>query len=106
MKRLITEEDAIKFADDNAPSAVQMKKVEDAIRHPRDEMSMIQKRKSLGGDHWPEGIGDGYPDDPRWDPRPGTDKKWTRSVTSGTLNRLIREAQKKPFIPRGLIRKG
>jgi hypothetical protein len=76
------------------PSAVEMRKIEDAICH-KSEDDVYRKGK--------ENI-DEFDRQFSWDPSPGTDKKWKRTITSGRLNRLVRQAQKKPFVPRGLLK--
>jgi hypothetical protein len=74
-------------------TAVQMRKVEDTFCHKSDDD--LYRKKEVRGE---------CDSQFSWDPSPGTDKRWKRTITSGRLNRLVRQAQKKPFVPSGLIK--
>lgn len=73
-------------------TAVQMRKVEDSFCHKSDDDRYRKKETREECDSQFS-----------WDPSPGVDKKWKRTITPGRLNRLIRQSQKQPFVPRGLM---
>jgi hypothetical protein len=75
------------------PTAVQMRKVEDTFCHKSDD-DVYRKKE----------VREECDAQLSWDPSPGTNKGWKRTITSGRLNRLVRQAQKKPFVPRGLMK--
>ena len=74
-------------------TAVQMRKVEDSFCHKSDDDLY---RKSENTEECDAQFS--------WDPSPGTDKGWTRTITSGRLRSLMRQAQNQPRIPRGLMK--